>query len=498
MYASSSLLALPRRLLVVPLVLVTSVSVQADPTGTLDRLVQQQHARFVKAVAGHKPASVDLALAVHRGPGEVPERLVDSVRELLTGKLSAQGFRSVTSLAVSGGAEQRRQRARAGGFELLLDLELSIHEGYLHLQGCLLATDRHLWRDMLRPRRGTLSHLHSSVRVDAEVRAFSGSVRSRELRFTPRRHAVSGSEVLALGVGDLDGDGRNELVALQRRSLAVWRWHRGKLEPVAALDLPPPAAAVRPRRGMGSMVLADTDGDGRVEVLARSSEMQQGAHLALDGKQLVSRGTLAGYPLIAGSGKSAPLLAHAVPGKDLLDGTRLAGSLVAARVAAGKKLIHKANPARANPGSKTDKVKKIILPSEFYALKAVQLSRRKGGAMRHLGLVDYLGRLHLYTAVLTTPTAVLPNSGLAFDLADLDDDGTLEVITTSADGPEVRDDRIYIRRQAGKRWRRVWRGRNVGGLVTALAHGDLNGDGRLELAAAVLNRKGRVEILVLD
>ena len=480
--------ATPRltRSMTAALVLCAGLAARADSTGTLDRLVGQVSARFAEATAKQPVAKQDLALSVRRGAGEVPAPLVAAVRDLLLGKLTARGFRSVATVSPTGTTAQRQKRARAGGFELLLDLEVTINEGYLHLQGNAIATDRHLWRDLVQPRRGTLTHLHTSVRVDAEVRAFSGSVRARTLRYTPHSHALGAGEVLALDAADLDGDGSVELVVLRTRDVAVLRLRKGKLERAARVEMISPVAALRPRRAVGTLALTDTDKDGKPEILARSSELQQGAHLALSGKDLVSKGTLAGYPLMAGPGK-AHTLAEAVPGQDLLDGARLATTLTAA-----------AAPPKDGPQKKAPATAPR-LPATFYSFKAVEVSLQKGGTRRHMGLVDAAGRLHLHVDRLATPSLVQAGAGAAFDLADLDDDGTLEVITSGADAPSTKDDRIFVRRLQGKRSSGVlWRSRRLGGLVTALTHGDLNGDGKLELVAAVLSRTGKTTLVVLN
>ncbi len=483
------------------LVLCAGLAARADSTGTLDRLVGQVDVRFGVATTKQPAAKQDLALSVRRGAGDVPARLVGAVRDLLLGKLTARGYRSVAAVSPTGTAGQRQKRARAGGFERLLDLEVTIHEGYLHLQGNVAATDRHLWRDLVQPSRGILSHLHASVRVDAEVRAFSGSVKARALRYTPRRHALGAGEVLALDAADLDGDGGVELVVLRNRDVAVLRLRKGKLERVARAEMTAPAAALRPRRSLGTLALADTDKDGHPEILARTSVLQQGAHLALSGKDLVSKGALAGYPLMAGPGK-AHTLAEAEPGRDLLNGARLATALTAAsaqKKGASQPKSDASQPRKVAPRPKKAPTPPPKLPATFYSFKAVEVSLQKGGTRRHLGLVDGAGRLHLHADRLATPILVQPGAGVAFDLADLDDDGTLELVTTGADAPSSADDRIFVRRLLGKRLSPVlWRSRRLGGLVTAVTHGDLNGDGKLELVAAVLGRTGKTTLVVLD
>jgi len=207
-------------------------------------------------------------------------------------------------------------------------------------------------------------------------------------------------------------------------------------------------------------------------------------HLELSGKDLVTKGVLlTGYPLTAGPGKSTRLLAEAVPGLDLLDGTRLVTDLASA----------------ATPGPTKKGLVQRRLPAAFYSFKAVEVSRKKGGTQRHLGLVDAAGRLYLFAEQLTTPSLIQPGGGVAFDLADLDDDGSLEVVTSGTVAPSAGNDRIHVRRFLGKGLSGVlWRSRRLGGLVTALTHGDLNGDGKLELVAAVSGKGGKISIMVLD
>ena len=89
------------RAVTISLLLTSSQVVQADSSGTLDRLVAQVNARFVEATKQQPVARQDLALAMRRGAGEVPPRLVRAVRDLLMGKLTSRGFRSVAAVAAT-------------------------------------------------------------------------------------------------------------------------------------------------------------------------------------------------------------------------------------------------------------------------------------------------------------------------------------------------------------------------------------------------------------
>jgi len=460
------------------LALLLAAGPRAAPAGTLDELVAELDGKLDRSLTGRPLPRLDLALSLRPGAG-VSEALAKALRQLVKGKLSAKGLRSYGELAGKGGKESERA-ARARGYELLLDLEATLVEGQLHLQGDLIGTDRVLWRDLQQPDRGSVSHLHASVRADAEVRAFQGSLTSSAVRFSHHSVTFGRVEALALAAGDVDGDGRTDLVMLQPRAVEVLRHKPGGFTSGLRLPLPGPLAAVRPRRALGTLVLADRDRDGRAEILARSSELERGAELSTDGKVLVSQKELAGYPLLLdGAGKGAPLLLGGVlPGQDLL-----AASALALQPAATAPEWHKQ------------------LPASFYALRGVSIAGRKG-PRRYLGLVDAGGQLQLFAAETAAPLLQGPRVGAALDLVDLDDNGRLEVVTTGADGPEA-DDQLAVYRlvyaaSGGAQLRLLWRSASLGGQVTDLTHGDFDGDGKQELVAAIRQKGGVTTLMVIQ
>lgn len=448
----------------------------AGPGGTLDRLVEELDLRLDGAFKGRALSGDDLALALRPGQ-EASLELVDVVRRLLLGRLQQRGARSVAEVPATGSFAERQARAGAGGFELLLDLELTVVEGYLHLRGLVVPSDRSLWRDTIQPRRGALHHLHARVRVDAEVRGYQGSLASGSVTFSPREYPLGRAPVVALGVGDLEGDGRNELVALEPDRAQVLRF-RGRSAGFVSLHvtaLAPPWAPLRPRRPVGALVVADLDRNNKAELLIRTSEMEQGAVYRLEGKQLAPSSQLAGYPFaVQGSGKQARQLeCQAVAGQDLFDTGTLAGTL---------------------------KVGPHTLPQAFYGLAIASTSRRAKQPATYLAVVDDRGKLQLYLEGKPDPVVVIDRVGVAFDLLDLDDDGAMDVVTTGGEDPGAGKDRIVIYRidPGTVVPRTLWRSASLEGLVTALGHGDLDGDGRLDLVAALLQGDGRSQLVVLN
>jgi hypothetical protein len=471
--------------------LVALAAPRAAAVGTLDLLVDGIDAKLADVLAKHRREQIDLALALRRG-GEVTPGLLHVVRDLLLGRLANRGLRSAAQIPAVGGGEERRRRAREGGFELLLDLELVVVDGHLHLRGTVVPTDRLLWRDILQPDRGALHHLAARVRVDAEVRGYQGNVSAGTLRFSPRPFPLGRREVLALDVGDLDGDGRSEVLALGPRALRALRYRGAQgFVQFQATPLVPPWAQLLTRRPVGSLVATDLDRDGRAEVLLRTSEMERGAVFVLAGKHLQrkEKAEVAGYPLVvralavATKGKQKKtqtkveqLLGQLVAGQDLLEASTLAGAL---------ELL---------PGGSA-----VGLPQTFYRLKLATIAKKGGERKEILGLVDDNGRLQLYADRGTTPVVQMQNVGAIFDMVDLDDDGALELVTTSAGGPGEKDQITVYRLEGGAGVpRQLWRSAALGGIVTALAHGDLDGDGKLELLAALREPAGTTQLLLLN
>jgi hypothetical protein len=484
-YSGAALHRTMRRLALIALfaLLLGGRDPQAAPAGTLDQLAHDLDAKIDLALKERALKRCDLALALRGGPGATP-RLVQAVRSLVIGKLALKGLRSVGELTAGQDARGRRKLASAKGYELLLDLELLIVEGHLHSRGELVAVDRSLWRDLHQPDRGALSHLHASVRVDAEVRAYLGSIAASSVRFSPRNVPLGKGEALALGAADVDGDGRTELLVLFPRMIQVLRQRGGSggFTPVFSIKLAASLAAVRARRPLGALVAADLDGDGKVEVVARSGELERAVELVYDGKTLTSRKEIEGYPLAtlpAAKGRGL-VVGRVQPGLDLFSSLALAAG-----------------------GAVPEWLRSP--PSSFYALRVATVAD-KAGRRQYLGVVDGTGQLSLSLVEPAAPVAagerqqplLSARAGVAFDLVDLDDDGALEVVTSGTDGPDVEDQLAVYRLTRSNTLRLLWRSAGLGGQVVAVTHGDFDGNGKLEVVAAIRQRSGNVTLMVLN
>ncbi|PIE18531.1 MAG: hypothetical protein CSA65_04395 [Proteobacteria bacterium] len=464
--------------------------------GTLDRLVGELDRKLATTLRTRQTANdEDLLLLVRAGAGmRNGKSLLPTAERLLLARLRRRGLKSVrvsSKRALTGA--KLAIAARRSGAELLLVMTLGVHQGHLQLRGELSFVGASLWQELLAPRRGSLSFLHARVRVDAEVRAFFGKQRRVRLTFATRTFALGLRPVLALAAADLDNDGRIELAVLHPRDLQVLNAPHGEGEPAsrylsrAKLSLTGKRAAVRPRRAMGRLVVADLDGDRRREIYLRSSELARGQQLSFDGSRVkMVRELGERYPLT--------LLWDAGEKPRLFEGVAVAGTDVfrSADLAAAKQ--PSASPTSSPSGGAT--AVGAALPASFYRLASARVVSSAGP--RYYGAaVNVAGRLQLLDGSLRKALATLDGVGDVFEIADLDDDGQLELVTSSA-AERGWDDRLAVYRLRRGQLQLLWRSARLAGRVTALTYGDLDGDGELEIVAALREREGRCSLLQVD
>lgn len=449
----------------------------AAEAGTLDTLVGALLDRFDKAV-GEKWKRADLALVIRSAATDQLEGVVR--RLMLGGLVERRRVRSCRLLRATSTATNRQLAflARKKGHELLLILRVDQIAGHLHLKGELRVTRAHLWRDLLQRDRGSVHHLHASARIDAEIRAYlTPAAATNTSRYASRRLSWGRRHVLAIATGDLDGDGRSELVVLRPNVVEVMHVVQGHVRVKASLNVIAPYAPVMSRRHMGSLQVVDADGDGRAEIYLKTNTFESGFVVTFDGKKLVQGPKMAGYPLsVEKATPPAAVLGQTAVGRDYFAPLLLSGL-----------------PSPEQHPSKPHLAKQSVA---FYDLKRLTI-RTKNGATRWSALVDLTGRISLHRDLLGTEVAAQRSVGHAFDLLDLDDDGIVELALSS--GSESRtEDTVALYKLSGARLVRVWQSAKLEGRITAIGHGDLDGDGRIELFVATYGPKGMCRLLWLQ
>ena len=338
-------------------------------------------------------------------------------------------------------------------------------------------------RDAQRQRLATLwdriaTLLDEASAVRAAVRV---PPRPVQVRWQARRLASIAFDAPLLGLAgaDLDGDGRDELIALTARELVVLAHDGQGLAVHSRASLPAEPATIRPRAPVGALVVRDRDGDGRDEIAARSSEHARGAVFALaqggkpgagpgarhDVWALEERGQVAGFPLCA------DVLGQLEPGRNVFD--RVAEVAPAAAAAEAGLL-----PA---------------LPARFWSARCnVALVDPVGRPLAAAGVVARDGTLLLTRRVRCAPAepdcpapaeARHAGAGTVFEIADIDRDGQAEIAVTRAAAPGDPDE-VEVLTWAGGELRSRFRRSFTGGVV-GLAAGDFLGRGAPTLIGAV-------------
>lgn len=450
--------------------------------GTIDSLVTDLVQKLSAALPLQSRAGSDMALVVNSTDDlAISAELLAVISRQTTTRLTRLQLRSVKPIRSSALTPQAlRRQLRANGYEYLVATSVSVVKGYLHLRAEVFVLSGSYWQDLLDPPPTVLSHAHSSHRIDAEIQAFSPGKTTNKVNFALHRYRKSYAPILALAQGDLDGDGQLELILLHRESVSILTY-RGKgsgFVTRATLSLGGDLAHIASRRVFGALAVNDIDGDGKAEIFARTSELATTRRLNWAPKVRGNLKTPYGFPLTFWSTAAKSPILFNVPatiGMDHFASDQLRGT------AKGTKSI-------ALP---------TTFPPLFYTMKSMQLAS-KSGPQRFMGVVDTGGRFHLFDHTLNAELLSLAGSGIAFDLLDLDDNGQPELVT-SAVNENGDADRLTISRVKGLRQLiPLWRSGPLPGNLSALAHGDLDGDGKQELIGAVDTAAGKSELVVFN
>ncbi len=385
-------------------------------------------------------ADLDVAVVI----GGAWPRLGDDLAALLVARLRSAGVRSV---ARGAGDEAW---ARAAGFERLVRLDLDVAGGRLRGTGALVALSGSPWT----PPAETRSHVYVETPLDAELRAYLPAIAAPPGRWQARGIPVGDVDVLALDVGDVDGDGRAEVVGATAAEVVVWAWDGAKLAERRRFAIGARPAAQRPRADVATVVVEDG------VIVAHASPFADGVRRAGE-QQTVAHGFA--FP---GIGARCELVA----GVDWFAATACA-------------------PGAGAAG----------LPERFWSVAG---SRGSGHAAR--AVIDAAGTLSVQLAApvaspspASLPVAPLTVHGVGAQLAlALLDRGEMLVTTEPVQPGEA--DAIVIRAlTAGLPV--VHRVDRLPGGVRALAAGDIDGDGRAELIAAVRDRAaGKTELWIVN
>jgi len=154
--------------------------------------------------------------------------LAGKLAALLAGKLGAASAKlEPVSLA---GAHAAARRA-----SWLVYVQAEIARGQLRVTADVYRATHNVWERVREPAPAPTAHAYAAGRIDGEVRSYLAPVPLVGARID--RATVDDKEVVALACGDVDEDGTTEIVTLSRRRIAVGRARGGRFVTLRAAQL---------------------------------------------------------------------------------------------------------------------------------------------------------------------------------------------------------------------------------------------------------------------
>ena len=328
-------------------------------------------------------------------PAPRAEELVDRLAQLVAGAIGGptRAHPQTATLA------QARVLASKGG--RLVYLQPSIARGEVRVTMDAYPVPSNGWERVRDPSPPPTAHAFAHAPIDAEVRAFLSSIPLEHASVHRARHDEG--DVLAAACGDLDGDGGMELVLASRTRVAVGRIVGGRFAPSKTVEW----SALSPRAPVPlrePLVGASVVSDGDIARLLLGTTDRGG--VALDAS-LARTGSLRGVPVPFA--RDACVIAN--PLTEAFEGD------VTACASEGAPLVRFAAPA-----------------PRFDAFAAFDVVRPDGSIRNATAVREPTGKLDLR---LADASLSLDGFGAQLALADLDQDGVLEVIGTAAEGEDA-------------------------------------------------------------
>ena len=319
-------------------------------------------------------------------------------------------------------------RGLSGRAASLLYLQLEIVKGELRVTADLYPVLSNGWERLRNPVPGPRAHAFAMAPLDAEVRSFLTPVLLEHATVHKIRHDEG--DVIAIGCGDVDGDGGNELVLVTRARVSIAKIRGGKLvlQRTAAWNTIASRLPVTMRDPIASVLVSPPGHRG--EIFLGTTER---GGVVVDAS-LIARRQLTGLPVPGGDGDACTV---ASPEASAFEGNAIACDVPAAA-------LERERPASAKGSRRSAKVEPVVVftaPTPRYdAVAALDAVARDGSIAQIVVAREPGGRLRLRRQdgggarpIETT----MEGAGAQLALVDLDLDGTPEIVTSADSGDDL-------------------------------------------------------------
>lgn len=414
-----------------------SANAEAQPA-SIEQLEDTLAQRLDQLLAGTRAGTAGIFVRVHAPLRDSDGLLEEKLRSVARAKLASR----VRSYAWTDAYPMPAH-------ELSVALELHLEGGFLRVI-VRVAESPAGFRRLFVP-SSSFSERTATLRVplDAYSRRFVDALPvATEESIRGRRLALPGRSFLGIACADLDGQDGSEIVLLREREVLAIRLRprangRGlRAEELARAELRLDRNPVPSRRTIGFLTTVGDAIVGRSSFYAGSFIVRPGPGTTLDVQP--STRCPGAYPM-------GDLCARQVQGRDYFHAelTDLAGEL--RETSAG-----------------------------FYARSERQIVQPDGSELTMEVLVTPRGRLGARVGEQRSGDV---GYGAAAALADIDQDGSGEVLASSSRPVGSGDELIVLRLRADGRLYSLWRSDEVGGSILVAGAGDVDGDGVEELLA---------------
>jgi len=398
-----------KRVGIAAMAIVASWSVHARAAGSLTSI-----APLVARDMGDVPTSAIVVAAPLSSDVPAPhgDELAARVALLVAGKLGASAHPQAAHLDVA--------RALAGKKGALVYLQVEIARGEVRVVADLYPVMSNAWDRVRAPAPAPRSHAFASAPIDAEVRTFLAPIVLEQLHVHKSKH--DRGDVLAAACGDIDGDGGMEVALVSRTTVAWGHLRSGRF--VVAHQAPWSALAQRApvpfREPLATAAIASRRSEPRDAPQGTSAPFvpiggELFAGLTDRGGVALSRDLLGSSPLVglpipfSGPGPGVACV-RTNPALVAFDGPATGCGALSTPFAVDA------------PATRYDTFSELDLVGQNGQSRMVVAAREPTGAL-HVKLGD--------------ETTLVEGVGAQMVLADLDEDGVPEVVTTADSGEDA-------------------------------------------------------------